>query len=91
MGNSVPYYKAGLISGFFVCLGDVLILQFTGIRLLGLVLVQGFVQVVYQNWYWPRWVCKEFGVSFPFMVKLGFIESFNKFKAVIASYNRFFR
>ncbi len=86
MGNSVPYYKAGLISGFFVCLGDILILQFTGIRLLGLVLVQGFVQVVYQNWYWPRWVCKELGVSFHFLVKLGFIESINKFKAVIASY-----
>ena len=85
MGNSVPYYKAGLISGLFVCLGDILILQFTGIRLLGLVLVQGFVQVVYQNWYWPRWVCKELGVSFHFLVKLGFIESFNKIKAVIAS------
>lgn len=78
MGNSVPYFKAGIISGFFVCIGDILVLQFTNTRLLGLVLVQGLVQLVYQNWYWPRWVCKELNISFCLIVKNGFEESFNR-------------
>ena len=84
MGNSVPYYKAGLISGFFVCLGDVLILHFTDYRLIGLVFVQGIVQLVYQNWYWPKWVCKELGVSFAYITIYGFSESYKKLRALIS-------
>ena len=87
IGNSVPYAKVAIISGMLVCLGDVFVLQYTNLGLIGLVLVQGVVQLAYNNWYWPRWVCKELKISLPSLLITGFEESYRKMKNQISKYN----
>lgn len=63
-GNQIPFVPAALTSGFLICIGDFLVLQFTSLGLLGIILVQGIVQLCYNNWYWPRWVLREYNLSF---------------------------
>jgi O-antigen/teichoic acid export membrane protein len=78
--NNVPFVKSSLISGFFIALGDFLILKFTFFGILGLVLVQGLVQLSYANWKWPVAVFNEFKISIFSFLKLGMKESLNRFK-----------
>lgn len=78
--NNVPFVKSSLIAGFFIALGDFLVLYFTSLGLLGLVLVQGGVQLVYANWKWPYEVFREFRISVISFVKLGIRESFIRIK-----------
>ena len=78
IGNSVPYTNVALISGTLVCVGDFLVLQYTHLGLLGLVLVQGMVQLAYNNWYWPRWVCRETNITIIQFVYIGLQESYTK-------------
>ncbi len=70
--NEVPFVAAGLISGGIIALLTFLSLQFTSLGLWGVVLVQGIVQLCYNNWYWPRWVLKDLNVSLPRFVQYGF-------------------
>ena len=74
-GNDVPFVTAALLSGFFICLLDFVVLQFTTLGLLGIVLVQGLVQLCYNNWYWPRSVCKDMGISYFSLLLIGFSET----------------
>lgn len=73
-GNIVPFVPAALTSGFIICLGDFIVLQFTSLGLLGIILVQGIVQLAFNNWYWPRWVLKEYRISFFHFMKIGSSE-----------------
>ncbi len=75
--NDVPFVKAGLISGGLISLGDILILQFTDLGLLGLILIQGTVQLCYNNWYWPRWVLMELQFPVKDFLILGFKETYS--------------
>lgn len=61
--NKVPFVKAALLSGLAICIGDLLILQFTNLGLLGIVLVQGIVQLSYNYWRWPLSVFREYNIS----------------------------
>ena len=81
--NSIPFVKPSLIAGAAIGIGSYLSLQFTSLGILGLVLVQGLSQIVYANWKWPHVVCREFHISFPSFISLGFRESFYKLKAII--------
>lgn len=88
VGNSVPFAKVSIISGTLICIGDFLILKYTGLGLLGLVLVQGIVQLAYNNWYWPYKVCKDLNLSYITLSVIGQKESLEKvrdFKAKILS------
>lgn len=76
IGNVIPQYKAVIISGICICIGDVLILQYTHLGILGIVLIQGLVQLLYQNWKWPLLACKQLRFSYISIVKLGLEESF---------------
>lgn len=80
ISNSVPYTKVAIVSGSLICIGDILVLQFTSLGLLGLVLVQGIVQLAYNNWYWPYIVCKDMNISYFRLVELGGREFVIKFK-----------
>ncbi len=62
--NNVPFVTSSLVAGFFIAMGDYISLKYTGYGILGLVVVQGLVQIVYANWKWPYVVCKEFRLSF---------------------------
>lgn len=76
--NKVPFVKPSLISGAIICIGDILVLKFTSMGMLGLVFVQGVVQLFYNNWYWPHYVCEDLNVSYLNILKIGFSESFIK-------------
>jgi O-antigen/teichoic acid export membrane protein len=82
-GNSIPFVIPALIAGAAIGIGSYLSLQFTNLGIIGLVLVQGMTQIVYSNWKWPLVVCREFNISFPLFVKMGFRESYNKLKVAI--------
>lgn len=73
-GNIVPFVPAALTSGLLICLGDFVVLQFTSLGLFGIIMVQGIVQLAYNNWYWPRWVLKEYHISFLNFLKIGICE-----------------
>lgn len=77
-GNKIPFVKTGLISGAVICVLDIIVLQFTTLDLLGIILVQGLVQLACNNWYWPRWVCRDLNISFCKLVNIGFQQSFEK-------------
>lgn len=78
--NNVPFVKASLLAGGAIVLGDYLSLVYTSYGVLGLVVVQGLVQVAYANWKWPYMVCKEFEISFMAFMRIGVIESLNRLK-----------
>jgi O-antigen/teichoic acid export membrane protein len=81
--NTVPFVIPSLIAGFFIGLGSYISLSQTEYGILGLVLVQGIVQLAYANWKWPRVVCNEFGISFNSFFILGFRESVFKVKSIL--------
>lgn len=72
--NSVPFVTSSLIAGFFIGFGDFISLKYTGYGILGLVLVQGLVQIAYANWKWPFVVLKEFNISFYSFLLVGINE-----------------
>lgn len=80
IGNTVPFMGISLITGGLIALGSFLSLQFTGLGILGLVLVQGIVQLAYSNWKWPQVICKEFKISFITFLRLAFSEVYIKQK-----------
>jgi O-antigen/teichoic acid export membrane protein len=81
--NSVPFVTSSLIAGFFIGLGDFISLKYTGYGILGLVLVQGLVQIAYANWKWPFEVFKEFEMSIKEFLFLGIYETFIRLKLYV--------
>lgn len=84
IGNSVPFMWIALISGSLIALGSYLSLAYTSMGLLGLVLVQGIVQLAYNNWKWPHVVFKEFGINIFVFLYLSFLGVFNRLKKIVA-------
>ena len=82
ISNSVPYTKVAVISGTLICIGDYLVLQFTSFGLLGIVLVQGIVQLAYNNWYWPYIVCRDLNLSYMALSIIGCRESIKRIKDI---------
>ena len=78
--NSVPFVTSALVAGFFIGLGDYISLKYTGYGILGLVAVQGLVQLAYANWKWPFVVLNEFKINLREFLTLGMTESFNRLK-----------
>lgn len=78
--NKVPFVSASLISGGLICFFDLVVLQFSPLGMLGIVLVPGLVQLAYNNWYWPKYVLKEYDVSFKNFIIVGVKELVLKIK-----------
>ena len=74
-GNNVPFVKAAIVAGTLICLGDFLVLQFTNLGLLGIVLVQGTVQLAYNNWYWPKYVLDGLRINYLEFIIAGLNET----------------
>ena len=83
--NNVPFVKSALIAGLFIGLADYFILKFTNLGILGLVLVQGLIQLAYANWKWPFEVCLAFRISFLSFLKLGTKETIVRLKNFVSS------
>lgn len=62
--NHIPFAPASIITGTAVVIGVFLVVKFTTLGILGLILVQGLCQLVYQNWKWPYEALKEYNISF---------------------------
>jgi O-antigen/teichoic acid export membrane protein len=78
IGNSVPFVRVSLITGGFIVLGSFINLQYTNYSLFGLVVVQGIVQLSYNNWKWPYVVLSNYNLNFFVFINLAFKELKNK-------------
>jgi len=74
IGNKVPFVGVSLITAGLIVLGSFLSLAFTNAGVLGLVLVQGIVQLCYSNWKWPLVIFREFKINFITFIRLAFSE-----------------
>lgn len=74
IGNEVPFVTAALVSGAAICIGDILVLHFTDLGLYGIILVQGIVQIIYNNWYWPFYVFSKYNINVIQFFSKGFSE-----------------
>jgi O-antigen/teichoic acid export membrane protein len=80
IGNTVPFMGVSLITGGCIALLSFVSLEFTNLGILGLVLVQGIVQLAYSNWKWPQVICKEFKINFITFLRTAFTEVYIKQK-----------
>ena len=80
--NNIPFVKPALLSGKGIAIGSFIVLKYTSWGILGLVLVQGFCQVVYNNWKWPLVILKEFKLTMFQFVHIGVQETYYKLKSV---------
>ena len=74
--NRVPFLASSLISGVGIVFLSLLMAKFTDLGVLGLILSQGIVQIMYNNWYWPRMVCIENETNIYQLAKYGLIDVF---------------
>ena len=70
-GNEVPFVKASLLSGIAVIIISCTIVTLTDIGVIGLLLTQMIVQLIYNNWRWPYLVCRELETNILTINKLG--------------------
>ncbi|MGU5686278.1 hypothetical protein NQU91_07715 [Aeromonas hydrophila] len=57
--NKIPFVWSSLISGALIIVGAYTVMKFNSEGVLGLILVQGAVQLLYNNWKWPLSLYKE--------------------------------
>ena len=62
--NEVPFYKASLLSGFFIVIGLIFIFKYTDFGILNLVLVPLIIDILYQGWKWPLDVIRDLNITF---------------------------
>ena len=89
--NKVPFVTAGLAAGFLIAILTFISLRYTSLGLTGVVLVQGLIQLAYNNWKWPLYVLNDLNVSLKDFLNIGIKEAivytrreYDKFR------NRFF-
>lgn len=61
--NRIIYYKSFLVSGILSVIFSFLFIQILGKSLWALILGQILSQLVFNAWYWPRFVHKELGLK----------------------------
>lgn len=73
--NKIPFVQSSLLAGTAICVSSFLSLKYTDWGVWGIILIQGFFQLVYANWKWPYVVCRDFKMSFCAFLKLGANQS----------------
>ena len=63
LGNKVPFVSPAIFSGLAILVLSVASVKLTALGVLGLVLAQGVVQLLYNNWKWPALVMRDLHVS----------------------------
>jgi O-antigen/teichoic acid export membrane protein len=58
--NKVPFAIPAIVSGLLIVVLSLLLTEYLHLSVLGLILAQGIVQLLYNNWKWPYCVYKEF-------------------------------
>lgn len=72
--NKIPYYKAYFFSACIAICTSVIILSLTNWGIWGLILSNCIVQLFYNNWKWPKYVCKELKSNLFFLYRDGMKE-----------------
>lgn len=80
--NRVPIVKPTLISGFAILVGTFVVLKFTMWGIFGVVLVQTIVQLLYNDWKWPKVVLDELNLGLFQFIKLGLIKLKSEIKKI---------
>jgi len=62
--NKIPFFKADIITGGATLLLLFLFLQFTDMRIWGMILAPGIACACYSNWKWPWVIIKEYHIEF---------------------------
>lgn len=70
--NQVPFVRAALITGVMITVSAWIIAPYLGI--LGVVIMMGFWQLLYNNWKWPYAVSKLFGLKYIVIIQMGFLR-----------------
>lgn len=78
--NEVPFVKAAIFSGIVIVVFTFIFLKYTTFGIMGIVLVQGIVQLAYNNWKWPNVVMRDFQISYVQFLKIGVKIAFCKLK-----------
>ncbi len=58
--NKVPFVKPAILSGLLIVVSSFILLKYTDLGVIGLIVAQGLIQLMYNNWKWPVFVYKEF-------------------------------
>ena len=74
LNNSIPYVKPSIISGGIIVVGYYIVLRFTNIGLYAMVLIPGIVQLSYNNWKWPQYVCRQYNLKYFTLLKKSIVE-----------------
>ena len=74
--NNVPFLRASLISGLFIVIGSYILVPSLGVG--GILLMQGGVQLLYNNWKWPFEVSRNLKYSHLALIKMGGLSIFKK-------------
>lgn len=72
--NIVPFLKPALLSGVGIVILTLLSLKYTKLGVTGIILSQGFIQLVYNNWKWPYEVSKDLNSNYFNFIRTGFLE-----------------
>lgn len=58
--NKVPFYRSSIVSGVSILVVNMFLVNYTSLGLLGIIGCQFVIQLMYNNWYWPLQVFKDF-------------------------------
>lgn len=72
--NEVPFVKSALFSGAGVLILGLFSVKWLSLGILGLILAQGLVQLLYNNWKWPKVVFNDMKTNYFEIIKIGFAE-----------------
>ena len=71
LNNEIPYVKSTLISGLIILILLFFSLKFTKLDLIGVVLIPGLIQLLYNYWKWPLFVLKVLKINYFQLLQLG--------------------
>lgn len=75
--NEIPFVRSALLSGFFIFVSSILLTSTFHFGIWGLLISQGVVQLVYNNWKWPKEAAKKMGCSFLHVMNRGVVELYS--------------
>lgn len=87
-GNEVPFTFQSISCGIAIIALELCALKFTTLGVLGVILPQGLVQLAWPNWYWPRWVFREFGTNVFRFTFGGFKETFRRGSTTLIQFRK---
>ncbi len=72
--NKIPFVNSTIILGGAIIIGNLISINFTNFGILGLIAVQGIVQLSYANWKWPKVVLNYFKLNYLQFLNIGAVE-----------------